>query len=393
MGSKMRISIFYSWQNDLEPKLHRYFIEKAIKQAVVNPYEANLYVDYDRDTKGMTGSPDIPFTVFDKIDRSSLFICDVSIISQITENKSTPNPNVLIELGYASKTLGWDKIICLFDSNSGNIVDLPFDLRHRRITSYNPNNIDETKRLATIISQNIVSLYSNGKISNPISDYMKGKIDRAYLNIAQKLACIMFGVVSLSEGLSNVNNLLNLEESDIEDKLKYFESPAFIVLDTFEESDLVLQESLKEMTSSSKFPDEWPHAVITLIDWIRSYSYYVSSRNNPFPFGNIDGMRDDRFALVRASSINPANPVNSFLVLETYDEAGKTYVDPKGGKVINTTTYPCEKPSDLSAILRINTIEYGALASKIYWFIKDCNKWLDISGKEFILDPAYYFIK
>ena len=339
----MKILVFYSWQNDLEPKLHRYFIEKAINQAVKDLGEIELYVDYDRDTKGVTGSPDIPFTIFDKIDRSSLFICDVSIIGQVTENKSTPNPNVLIELGYASKALGWNKIICLFDSNSGSIDDLPFDLRHRRITPYNPRNANEIKRLATIISRNIIRLHSEGKIYNPISDHMKGRIDRAYLNIAKKLACFMFGGVSLSEGLANVNNLLNLEEAVMEERLALCESPAFLMLDTFEDSDHLLQDSLKELTSSSKYPDEWAYAVIALRDWIRSYGYYISFRNESFPFGNIDGVKDDRFAIIRASSMNPANAVNSFLILETRDQDGRKYVDTKGGKVINTTTYPCKE--------------------------------------------------
>ena len=111
--------IFYSWQNDLEGKTHRYFIEKCIKKALNRlEKDASIYVGYDRDTKGKNGSPDITTTIFDKIDKSVLFICDISIVNSDYTGRKTPNPNVLIELGYAASKIGWDRIICLFDINT-----------------------------------------------------------------------------------------------------------------------------------------------------------------------------------------------------------------------------------------------------------------------------------
>ena len=57
-----------------------------------------------------------------------------------------------------------------------------------------------------------------------------------------------------------------------------------------------------------------------------------------------------------------------------YNEGGTKYVDTEDGKVINTTIYPCKKPSELSATLKINANEYGAFAEKIDLFIHDYNK-------------------
>ena len=37
----------------------------------------------------------------------------------------TPSPNVLVELGYAATVVGWENIICLFDSDYGVPKDLP----------------------------------------------------------------------------------------------------------------------------------------------------------------------------------------------------------------------------------------------------------------------------
>lgn len=48
-----------------------------------------------------------------------------------------PNPNVLIELGYAIATLGWSRIIMVFNTNYGNFPQgLPFDVDRHRATVF-----------------------------------------------------------------------------------------------------------------------------------------------------------------------------------------------------------------------------------------------------------------
>lgn len=70
----MRASIFYSRQSDL-PNTNRSFIENAIKKAIKKlSFETQVYAEYDRDTLGITGSPDISDVIFEKIDRSSIFL-------------------------------------------------------------------------------------------------------------------------------------------------------------------------------------------------------------------------------------------------------------------------------------------------------------------------------
>ena len=49
---------------------------------------------------------------------------------------ASPNPNVLIELGYALKTLGWDRILPVCNDYYGPNNQLPFDIPERRVISY-----------------------------------------------------------------------------------------------------------------------------------------------------------------------------------------------------------------------------------------------------------------
>jgi hypothetical protein len=65
-----------------------------------------------------------------------LFIADISIINPNSKERKTPNPNVLIELGYAIKKLGFKNTIFIFNNYYGNPNDLPFDIRQNRILQY-----------------------------------------------------------------------------------------------------------------------------------------------------------------------------------------------------------------------------------------------------------------
>jgi DNA-binding XRE family transcriptional regulator len=144
--------IFYSWQSDSNPKTNHYFIEEALKKAaknIRNDDSINVEPVIDRDTKGTAGAVNIAETIFKKIENSQIFVCDVSIINSNagSESRKTPNPNVLYELGFATKTLGENQIILVMNTAFGKPEDLPFDLRMKRVLTYaysTPEN-DENK--------------------------------------------------------------------------------------------------------------------------------------------------------------------------------------------------------------------------------------------------------
>ena len=135
------MKIFYSWQSDLPNKNNRNFIEECIDK-VKKKFKEIISIEADRDVKNNTGAPDIAATIFKKIDGSDLFIADITIINKSKykllrgKSKPTPNPTVLLELGYAACNLGWDRIICVYNTDYSDLEAVPFDLRQHRITNY-----------------------------------------------------------------------------------------------------------------------------------------------------------------------------------------------------------------------------------------------------------------
>ncbi len=129
------VSVFYSWQSDLPNTLNRGLIRKAFDDAI-RAINADLSVEeairIDQDTQGVSGSPPITETILRKIEQCSVFIPDVSFVCGTEETRKSPNPNVMIEYGYALKVCGDERIISVFNTAFGDWEKLPFDMRHKR---------------------------------------------------------------------------------------------------------------------------------------------------------------------------------------------------------------------------------------------------------------------
>jgi hypothetical protein len=135
---KPQATVVYSWQSDLPNATNRGLIQEALERAAKKiGTDDSVMVEpvLDRDTQNVPGAPDIAHTIFAKIEKAAAFVADVSIINPGL-GRPTPNPNVLIELGYALKTLGNPRTVLVANTINGPIESLPFDLRTKRVLTY-----------------------------------------------------------------------------------------------------------------------------------------------------------------------------------------------------------------------------------------------------------------
>jgi hypothetical protein len=136
----MPATVFFSWQADTPNRTGRGFIhhvlERACKalQADSELTEAARDLAVDTDTQGAPGSPPIVATIFKKIDAASVFVADMTFVAQRADGGRSPNPNVLIEYGWALRALGHERVICIMNTAYGHPSGeaLPFDLRHAK---------------------------------------------------------------------------------------------------------------------------------------------------------------------------------------------------------------------------------------------------------------------
>jgi hypothetical protein len=130
-------TVFWSWQSDLESRVTRevirYALAEAIKILAVDLEEADR-PSLTSDTQGVAGTPDIVATILRKIDEAAVFVGDVTPIAVSDTGKACANPNVLLEMGYANKSLSVHRVIQVWNTAfDGAALDkLPFDMRNRR---------------------------------------------------------------------------------------------------------------------------------------------------------------------------------------------------------------------------------------------------------------------
>jgi hypothetical protein len=131
---------FYAWQNDRPRATVRDLIRSAADAAIArlaHSMEVSDSPRLDHDTLGEAGTPPISETIFQKIRQSAIFIADVTFVGNALDDegrrtKRLPNPNVMVELGFAAAVIGWQRVILVMNKKYGSPESLPFDLKNRR---------------------------------------------------------------------------------------------------------------------------------------------------------------------------------------------------------------------------------------------------------------------
>jgi hypothetical protein len=155
MADAVKAKVFYSWQSDTPNATNRSFILKALEDAaqeIASDDSVKVEPVVDRDTLDVAGSPDIGATILAKIKSSDVIVADVTIINSGSAGRLTPNPNVMVEVGYALAVHTESRLILINNLAFGRPENLPFDLRQKRTLNYRsaieaPERVSERRNL------------------------------------------------------------------------------------------------------------------------------------------------------------------------------------------------------------------------------------------------------
>ena len=369
----MSKSIFFSWASDFnEQKSHKPFIINCLiiiskKLRIKNisilqrfDDKTDCIEDYRLTTDGLfeiqnatigeKGSKNIVDVIFDRISKCSLYICDVSItlfqpeiiispekgpykdfnvkMQKKQGGRLSPNPNVLIELGYAMCTLNdWEKIILLFDKDEYKVEDLPFDIRQHIPILFEGKKIEKELNSFDSRNMNIDTLcieYQNRKhiknflqeleskiapLDSPIEDYMQEQIDSI-------LFCYLFSfsnmLYSLDSSLNDANSFLQISKDKLESLIDNCDGGIFHIINTIDlfcefnphtfnpnfmpEIDRVYQ----NLTSSTLYEKKWITCFISFQKYIRrNYKVLIMLFNRDgFKHYDIKQIKNDFISLL-----------------------------------------------------------------------------------------------
>jgi hypothetical protein len=245
--------VFYSWQSDLPNATNRGFIQKALENAARSIRDDNsIQVEpvIDRDTVDVPGAPDIAGTILDKIEKAQVFVCDVSIVKGRTRERPAPNPNVLVELGYALKALGSPRIILVMNTAFGEPELLPFDLRMKRVVKYHipeeqQDRAGERKMLQGLLENGLRTILAD---TSAISDQASGSTESQLLSqrLRQVIDLMNEGRQYEQFSVAKLAGIMGLDKvSELEGYVLGHAEPPFAFLERFAKDFGVSQTWLK----------------------------------------------------------------------------------------------------------------------------------------------------
>ena len=123
-------TVFYAWQSDTEQNYNRHLIRKALDiaaEAISADPSAEAQVVIDSDTQGVAGEPHVTEELLRKITKAEFFVPDLTFVGKAENGKLLPNPNVLIEYGYAMRAKPTTERMSIMNTEYGPPEELPFD--------------------------------------------------------------------------------------------------------------------------------------------------------------------------------------------------------------------------------------------------------------------------
>lgn len=366
----MKLNIFYSWQSDLPDKTNRQFIKNCL-DAAMNDIHANNKIISDwsieSDSRGEIGTPELASKIFAKIDQCDIFIADISIINPNIDFRKTSNPNVLIELGYASSKLGWDRILCIHNLMYGKIEDLPFDIRHRKPIAYTPENKTLTKKLICQIQEIVDNRISNKKYYTSI----KREIDNALQAILIDISKLLF--FGERPKCYDYNLILHISHDELVKEL--FEK-TLLGFQLFKDNNYNLIEFISLYNNQVYLNFLGEKEKYSLAKIILQFKDFISLINNQNIYNKEDKTAD--YDIVNANQINGNNSRNSYILLKKIDEQKRVVMD--------SGTFHKNQLSDLLYFYQIKSDAIELVVEKILDLALEINEWIRISGNYFIVN-------
>jgi len=378
-------TVFFSWQSDLPNNKNRNFIESCLLKSVKDlkkDVDYRLELNIDRDTQSKSGTPDITESIFDKIDRCSFFVADVSIINgKSRKYRKTPNPNVLTELGYAAKKLGWERIICVFNTEFGKVSDLPFDLRNRRILTYelnSENKINVKKNVEKIFHSTLMENYKKTVFSNELMDYYNSDIYLVLLKLITDISKIMFGYNFKNSSLDTIEKVLSIEESDIEKALNDSIFIGFQLFKSYNEYVNDLSKQLEKIVPLRNFDDEYYVSLVRLIVTLKLHDKELNRRGDLSVLNNLNKNNND----FRVVTGKPSKDLpNRMMLLKRID-------DDKGVVIDFGDFHKTDHINNLTQEFTLTPKSLRFYKGFILQTLSEINAWIDNNHGEFFLDNS-----
>ncbi len=376
-GSIMKVNIFYSWQSDLSNTKNRNLIESCLKKAIKllrNEISEVSEFSIESDSRNDIGTPDLAESIFSKIESCDILVADISIINAESNSRPTPNPNVLLEVGFAAKAISWSNILCIYNSEYGKVELLPFDIRTRKPIVYNTlGGITESKNvLINALKNQMKDIIFNRIIDKKEYLSTKHNVDLALQSILIDLCDIVFD--RNSDDKYNYDKLLHMSTDSLIRILSHKQFLGFFLYRNIETN---IDEFIKFFNDDLEtyFLNEKEKRILAkLVFSLRDYKDILHSDKIMTCVNS-----NTKYVVQSGNAINPQNSENSYLLLEPLEDNKAVVI--AGGTFNNVS------PKVMTNTFELIDKAVPVFANHINNILILVNDWITITGKYFIFNP------
>ena len=373
----MKVNIFYSWQSDLPNAKNRNLIEACLKKAIKlleNEIDEVSEISIESDSRNDTGTPNLVESIFEKIETCDILVADLSIINAESNCRPTPNPNVLLEVGFAAKAISWSNILCIYNCEYGKVELLPFDIRTRKPIIYNTiEGIPKSKlALTKAFKTQIKDIIFNRIVDKKEYLSTKRSIDLAMQSILIDLCDIVF-----DRNSKDKYNYDKLSHMSTESLIKVLLHKQFLGFFLYRNIEINIDDFVNLFNDKLEtyFLNEKEKRILAkLVFSLRNYKEIIHSDKL---FNCIDANAE--YVVKQGKEINPQNPEDSYLLLKPIEDNKAVVI--AGGTFNNVS------PETMIDVFELIDEAVPVFAHHINNLIVLINDWIAITGKYFIINP------
>lgn len=374
----MKLNVFYSWQSDLPNDTNRGLIADCLEKSLKSIYKKNNCVSQyviDSDSRDESGTPDIVSNIFSKIDKCDIFIADISIINKNSDDRKTSNPNVLIELGYASSVVGWDNILCVFNDDFGQKEELPFDIRSRKPIGYGATNnkTEAEKTLISKLERGVQEIIDSKLINKKFYTAKKREVDLGLQAILFDFLKFLYFTGSDATKQLDYNRLLHLSVEEIAKEIKDKEFLGFQLFKNQEQNVSDFKEFFNDASNIHFFNPKEKNILAQIIMVLCDVNRVFSSSD----IFEVLGLSNN-YSIVSGHSMNSENPQSSLILLQNID-GGK-------GIVRDSGTFESHHFEKLKTLYKVKPEYVKHVAYAIKNVTMAINDWIRTTGGVFIFN-------
>tara|TARA_R110000744_G_scaffold12647_3_gene37484 strand:- start:4826 stop:6541 length:1716 start_codon:yes stop_codon:yes gene_type:complete len=184
----MAYKVFFAYQTDTDDKFNKGFIHQAGLNAIQKLKDEGFDIEFDYGFNKTSGNPILINEMLKKNDEADLVLVDLTFTSsksgfgvpkinlfghtiqkyKIEEDKFSPNPNVLLETGYAWSGKGQYRTLTVMNTAFGVRSELPVDLKSFRWPidyHLNEANYKDRKSVRKSLTEDLYKAFKNSLIA------------------------------------------------------------------------------------------------------------------------------------------------------------------------------------------------------------------------------------